>query len=97
MALLKRGVVDVTTCVYLCSLVDRVMEAYAEFGGGGGGKEGGGEAGRDRQWGGGPDRYCLEMKMLNAIAKSISTSRLAFVQHFLNLGVAESLESDQRY
>ena len=77
--------VDVTTCIYLCSLVDRVMEAYNSEG-----VEGGDEGGSSQ------DRYCLEMKMLNAISKSISTSRLAIVQHFLNLGVAESLESDQR-
>ena len=42
------------------------------------------------------DKYCLEMKMLSAIAQSVNTSRMGIVQQFLNLGIAENLEANQR-
>ena len=83
-ALLKRGITDNLTCIYLCSLVERVISAYQE---------------EETEFGKQVedfDNFCLEIKMLNAINQSISTSRLAMVQQFLSLGVAENLENNAK-
>ena len=109
LALLRRGITDNLTSVYLCSLVERIISVFQkdmilqddDL-----------EEARKKQDDSplpmfhsplvdtlvnGPlyDSYCIEMKMFNAINQSVNTSKAAMVRHFLSLGVAENMENNE--